>query len=460
MDGQTATLTADQTSYTFEDLPQYKYEGGEASEIAYSVDEVEVTGYSTEVGEVSGDAEEGYSVTITNTQDTTTLTVDKEWVRADGSDTWPDGVEVEVQLTADGEAVEGQTATLTADQTSYTFENLPQYKYEGGEASEIEYSVEEVLVPAYSTEIGDVSGSAEDGYEVTITNTEKTITTQIQVAKKLSGRGWQNGDSFTFTLKAKNGAPMPNGSSNGSKSVTVTNSNPASFGAIVYTVGEFEYTITENKGSLGGITYDSKEHKVTVTVELDDNNELVSSVSYDGDDSLIITNPYAATGSFQITAHKTFSGKTLEDGQFSFQLCDENGNVIETAKNDASGNIAFSPFFVDSTIFASGSKSATLKFTVKEQIPETKEKNVTYDTKTYTATVTLTDNGKGQITASIAWTVNGASASGANFVNYYSTAVATGDTRNPAPFGTIALLALLGLGGTIAVLATRKKKKR
>ena len=75
-------------------------------------------------------------------------------VNADGSDTWPTDVEVTVQLTADGEAVEGKTATLSEDEPSYTFESLPKYQANG--TTEIEYSVDEVEVAGYTSVVGDL----------------------------------------------------------------------------------------------------------------------------------------------------------------------------------------------------------------------------------------------------------------------------------------------------------------
>ncbi len=178
----TTTLSATTPSYTFESLPKYDSTG---KEIAYTLEEVEVTGYTSEI---TGDATNGYkikntqdttkvpvdktwvnadgsttwpsgvtvytveeaeitgytgeitenedgSVSIKNTQDTTEVPVDKTFVNADGSGTWPDGLEVTVNLLADDEQV--ATATLTASQTSYTFEDLPIYKYSGGTATEI-----------------------------------------------------------------------------------------------------------------------------------------------------------------------------------------------------------------------------------------------------------------------------------------------------------------------------------
>ena len=53
----------------------------EGEEIVYSIEEFEVEGYETEIGELEGDAENGYTVTITNSHepDVTEATVVKFW---------------------------------------------------------------------------------------------------------------------------------------------------------------------------------------------------------------------------------------------------------------------------------------------------------------------------------------------------------------------------------------------
>ena len=138
--GKTATLSADKPSYKFDKLPKHKADG--ETEIEYSVEEVEVAGYTSEVGDLTDG-----KVTVTNTQETTEVEVDKKWANADGTETWPAGVTVEIQLTAGGVDVAGKTATLSATQTSYKFESLPKYQADG--ETEIAYSVKEVEVAGY-----------------------------------------------------------------------------------------------------------------------------------------------------------------------------------------------------------------------------------------------------------------------------------------------------------------------
>ena len=140
------------------------------------------------------------AIAITNTK-LTEVEVDKVWVNADGSDTWPEGKTVDIQLTADGTAVSGKTATLTADEPSHKFTGLAKYQADG--TTEIAYSVEEVEVPGYETEVGDIA----DG-KITITNTQEETTANAL-------KEWENADGTTtaptnatvvFTLYADNEA--------------------------------------------------------------------------------------------------------------------------------------------------------------------------------------------------------------------------------------------------------------
>jgi hypothetical protein len=116
VEGKTAALSAANPSYTFEDLPRRTEDG---REIVYSVNEVKINGYSSQIGGIADG-----KITITNTQETTEVRVDKKWVNADGSEDWPEGAEASIQLTAGGQPVAGKTITLSKDQPEYTFSGL------------------------------------------------------------------------------------------------------------------------------------------------------------------------------------------------------------------------------------------------------------------------------------------------------------------------------------------------
>ncbi|QTE72908.1 Cna B-type domain-containing protein [Clostridiales bacterium FE2010] len=188
--GKTATLSADQTSYKFTSLPKYKADG--TTEIAYSVKEAEVPGYDSDVGTLTNG-----KITVTNTQETVEVEVDKAWLNADGSKTWPNGVTVGIQLTADGSDVTGKTATLSADQTSYKFTSLPKYKADG--TTEIAYSVKEAEVPGYDSDVGTLTNG-----KITVTNTQETVEVEVDKAwlNADGSKTWPNGVTVGIQLTA------------------------------------------------------------------------------------------------------------------------------------------------------------------------------------------------------------------------------------------------------------------
>ncbi|MCD7770168.1 MAG: Cna B-type domain-containing protein, partial [Oscillospiraceae bacterium] len=127
---KTVTLSEENNwTASFENLPQY----ANSKEIEYTVEEVSIDGYTTEITEVEG----GYTVTNSHTPETTSVTVTKAWDDEDDQDgLQPESVTV--TLYAGNTAV--ATATLNGDNGwTYTFTGLA--KYSAG--TEIEYTVEE-----------------------------------------------------------------------------------------------------------------------------------------------------------------------------------------------------------------------------------------------------------------------------------------------------------------------------
>ena len=113
---------------------------------------------------------------------------------------------------------------------------------------------------------------------------------------------------------------------------------------------------------------------------------------------VLAVNKYLSTGSFEISAKKVLNGKDLESGQFTFQLLDSQDRVIDTAKNDAQGNIHFNSIPLKKAGFAS------------YQIKEVRgtEAGITYDSHIEYVRVTTTDNGRGQLQANVVYDRDGA----------------------------------------------------
>ena len=100
-----------------------------------------------------------------------------------------------------------------------------------------------------------------------------------------------------------------------------------------------------------------------------------------------------------------------------------------------------------------------MKFTVKELVPAIGESGIVYDTSTYTAEVTLTDDGKGTISASVAWSVGSKSVDSAIFRNRFIEQPVTGDTNELALYALLAILSATGLCLTAAALPRRKEER-
>lgn len=116
-------------------------------------------------------------------------------------------------------------------------------------------------------------------YIVAFTNARNKVNlteNSIKVKKTLAGRNWQDNDSFTFNITAKDpkDAPQPTRTE-----VTVDNrttDHTAGFGAITYSAaGDYRYTVTESQNSkIAGLLYSGAEYEVTVKVTADANGAL------------------------------------------------------------------------------------------------------------------------------------------------------------------------------------------
>ena len=141
------------------------------------------------------------------------------------------------------------------------------------------------------------------------------------------------------------------------------------FAPIEYTEeGELTYTVKEVAGNTPGITYDKTDKQVTVKVKKDGDN-LKADVAYP--DNKTFSNTYTAPqpAKAKISASKILEGAELKNGEFNFQLLDEAGKVLQTKQNAADGAVAF-----DELSYSSEDAGKTFHYTIKEVIPEAKQK--------------------------------------------------------------------------------------
>ena len=210
----------------------------------------------------------------------------------------------------------------------------------------------------------------------------------IELNKALTGRDLVDGE-FSFELYEGT-----------NKLQTVTNkSGKVTFDAISYTAeGEHTYTVKEVKGTTPGITYDTTEKQVTVKVTKDGDN-LKATVVYP--ESKVFANIYSAPSpaKAQISASKILEGRALKDGEFSFSLLDEAGKVLQTKQNAADGSVAF-----DEISYSQEDAGKTFHYTIKEVIPTSQEKGMTYDQASIDVTVTVTkDEASNTINATVTY---------------------------------------------------------
>ena len=291
------------------------------------------------------------------------------------------------------QTVTNKSGKVTFESISYTAEGEHTYtvKEVKGDNATITYDASEKQVTVKVTRDGDAL-KAEVVYpeSKTFTNafTPNATTATIELTKELTGRDLVDGE---FSFELYEGA---------NKLQTVTNkSGKVTFDAISYTAeGEHTYTVKEVKGNVPGITYDTAEKQVTVQVTKDGDN-LKATVVYP--ESKVFANTYSAPSpaKAQISASKILEGRDLKDGEFSFNLLDEAGEVLQTKQNAADGSVAF-----DEISYSQEDAGKTFHYTIKEVIPQSQEKGMTYDQASIEVTVTVTkDDASNTIKATVAY---------------------------------------------------------
>ena len=327
----------------------------------------------TEIAQLTDDAGDAAGRTVeaaifTNTAKTGSLTVKKTVVGGDSQREFGFAVTL---TDRDGEPVSGtfgkgkNAVTFTDGKATFTLKDGGEKAITGLPVGAC-YTVTEDAAEGYTTAVNGADGSkaegtvTEAGATAAFTNTYGTATEGRDVStaglftKTLKGRDWAESDSFQFALTGEDGAPMPEGSADGSKTVSVNAAGTKAgekvafdFGHIRYTLDDirdagfaeiggkrvraktFTYTVSEARpddgSAIAGVAYDGHVATMTVTVTDDGSGNLTASTpaiaqASGGDFVNTYTTGLDYSARAGVRLSKTLSGRAMEAGQFAFTV--------------------------------------------------------------------------------------------------------------------------------------------
>ncbi|MFB8625552.1 Spy0128 family protein [Enterococcus casseliflavus] len=265
------------------------------------------------------------------------------------------------------------------------YDKAGEYHYtireQAGSNSTITYDAKELAVVVTVTdEAGQLTAVAEyEGNQVFENSYQPKAGSVVLIAEKvLTGRTLQ-ANEFDFELVNEDGSVLQTKANDGTGKIY--------FDALPYEeTGEYHYTIREKAGIDGTITYDRKELAVVVTVT-DEDGQLTAVAEYEGNQ--VFENSYQPqAGSVVLSAEKVLTGRTLQANEFDFELVNEDGTVLQTKANDATGKIYFDALSYEET--------GVYHYTIREKAGT--DGTITYDAKELAVVVTVTDE-DGQLTA-------------------------------------------------------------
>lgn len=246
------------------------------------------------------------------------------------------------------------------------------------------------------------------------TYTPTPVSVRLEATKHLTGRDL-NDNEFTAELKDSNGnllqtkqfirVPRDAQSESDKEKNVREGDGTLEFDKLTFDkTGVYTYTVDEQDGTLGGVTYDTTSHTVTITVTEDaKSHKLAASVAYSNgkasEKSILFQNTYQPEDVLvELSAKKNLTGRELQADEFEFELVDDKGNVIDSEKNDKQGDIRFKPLTYgrdNDGVDDCGEH----RYVIREK--NTGEKNVTYDRTEHHVTVTVGDGLQGNLTAKV-----------------------------------------------------------
>lgn len=310
--------------------------------------------------------------------------------------------------------------TVTNTGTGFTFGRMDYdkpgtYVYtvteQAGRDPTIGYSTQAYDVTVTVTDQGGMLSATADRqandirFDNTYTPTPVDVT--VKADKHLTGRALNDGE-FTAELKDMDGNTLQSKRfkrTTGSEAKADEDDGTLTFDKLTFDkTGIYKYTVDETDTQLGGVTYDTTSHTVTVTVTEDTKSHTLTakteySTENGSEDGIRFNNTYQPQNVLvELTARKRLTGRELKADEFEFELVDKTGKVIDTERNDKDGDIRFKPLTYgrdNNGIDDCGEH----RYVIREK--NTGEKNVTYDRTEHHVTVTVGDDLQGNLTAKV-----------------------------------------------------------
>ena len=318
---------------------------------------------------------------------------------------------------AEGKITMGAVKYTKPGKHTYTLREL-----KGGTTSKgITYSDAKYTIETTITDNGDGTLKAEHvlkdaepaEFKNTYSVTPLDAELDFDLSKVISGRDWTDGDEFSFTITAPEGAPLPDPAT-----VTVSKKDAKGgiaaikFGKIHYAAaGTYKYEIRENAGSTVGMTYDAHVATAEVTVTEDGDGNLTANVTKKENGRFANTYRtelnYTATGGLWLS--KYLDGRPMTEGQFTFTVTPADDASARALGLLPGANSFKSPEAAEATVglidilaghevkFTQADTGKTFKYTVAEK--NDGQPGYTYDDAVRTVTIAIVDDTAGTLTA-------------------------------------------------------------
>lgn len=323
--------------------------------------------------------------------------------------------------------------TIAMDKIAY--DKLGKHTYtlreaKGGTTSKgVTYSDAKYTIETTITDNGDgtlkaehvLKGTEPAEFKNTYSVTPLDAELDFDLSKVISGRDWTDGDEFSFTITAPEGAPLPDPAT-----VTVSKKDAKDgiaaikFGKIHYAAAEtYKYEIRESAGSTVGMTYDAHVATAEVTVTEDSDGNLTANVTKKENGRFTNTYrtelDYAAAGGLKLS--KTLYGRPMTEGQFTFTVTPADDDSARALGLLPGANNFESSATIEGTVgqidilagheakFTQADAGKTFTYTVAEK--NDGQPGYTYDDAVRTVTIAIADDTAGTLTATT--TVSGGS---------------------------------------------------